>query len=143
MELLNILDEISSKEKRLTIKYSFFYFSISSQRSPITDNDFPILSQLISFDLMILAGCDIRSIGYILRCMPNLRHFYFILSIQQVAWSFPGELLDGDVWEQILEIYVPHLSKFEFHMAIIKGRPKLRLKIIANSFKNFVRKYSD
>jgi hypothetical protein len=75
--------------------------------------------------------------------MPNLRHFYFVLSTQEVTWPFPGELLDGNVWEQIFEIYVPCLSKFEFYISIAKGIPQLNLKLIVNSFENFVKKYSN
>jgi len=98
---------------------------------------------MMSFNLGIMSICDRRSISYILRCMPNLRHFYFLLSIHTTAWPFPDELLDGDVWKQILELYVPCLSKFEFHMSIVKGIPRLNLKIIVNSFEYFVKKYSN
>jgi hypothetical protein len=140
LQLVNI-DEKCLKDKQL--KIFFFNFSISSETPSMTDNDFPILSQLISFDLIILTRCDSRSIGCILRCMPNLRHFYFCLSIQGAIWPFPGELLDGNTWEQMFESYVPCLSKFEFYMSIVKGPPTLDLKIITNSFKNFVEKYCD
>jgi len=98
---------------------------------------------MITFDLKILAVCDSRSIGYILRCMPNLMHLYFHLTIRKTTWPFPGELLDGYVWQQMLERYVSCLSKFEFHMSIVKRYPKLDLDIIVNSFEYFVRKYSN
>jgi len=120
-----------------------FCFSALIQRQSLNDNDLPILPQLMSFDLTISAECDSRSIACILRCMPNLMHFYFLLTIRRMTWSFPGELLDGDVWKQMLEVHVPYLSKFEFHMSIEKGRPKLDLDIIVNSFEYFVTKYSN
>ncbi len=65
--------------------------SVSIQTPFINDHDLPILSEMITFDLKILAVCDSRSIGYILCCMPNLIHLYFHLTIRKTAWSFPGE----------------------------------------------------
>jgi len=109
----------------------------------VNSTDFPILSQLISFELTIIAMCDSRSIAYILRCMPNLKHFYFLVAIRSAAWAFPGELLDGHVWQQMFELYLPCLSKFEFHMAAVKSLPILDLDIVVNSFEYFVRKYSN
>jgi hypothetical protein len=120
-----------------------FSFSNSIETPSINDNNLPILPQMMSCYLKILAVCDSRSIGYILRCMPNLIHFYFKLAIRKAAWPFPGELLDGYVWQQMLELYVPCLSKFEFHISIMKRYPKLDLDIIVNSFEYFVRKYSN
>ncbi len=90
------------------------------QTPSINDNDLPILSKLKSFHLKIQALCDIRSISYILRCMPNLIRLYFI--------------------------FVPmsaDLSTFEFHMSIVKKLPSLDLDIIVNSFECFVREYSN
>ena len=75
--------------------------------------------------------------------MPNLIRFNFTLSILNREWPFPGELLDGLVWKEIFELYVPSLSKFEFHMSILKKYPKLDLDIIVNSFECFVGKYSN
>ncbi len=118
-------------EKSLQI---FFCFSVSIATPCINDNDLPILPQMIYFNLRTLARCDNRSIAYILRCMPNLIHFYFHLTIRKASWPFPGELLDGYVWQQMLEPYVPCSSKFEFNMSIVKRRPKLDLDIIVNSF---------
>ncbi|CAF1382678.1 unnamed protein product [Rotaria sordida] len=115
--------------------------NVSISTPSINENDLPILPHVISFDLEILARCDSRSIGYILRCMPNLMYFYFLLTIEKAAWPFPGELLDGHVWQEMLERYVPHLSKFEFHMAIAKKYPRLNLDIVVNSFEYFVKKY--
>ncbi|CAF2797397.1 unnamed protein product [Rotaria sp. Silwood2] len=59
------------------------------------------------------------------------------------TWSFSGELLDGYIWKQMLELHVPYLFKFEFHMWIAKKRPKLDLDIVVSSFEYFVRKYSN
>jgi hypothetical protein len=113
------------------------------QTPSINDNDLPILSKLKSCHLKIFALCDIRSISYILHCMPNLIRLYFILIIKRADWQFPGELLDGYVWKQMLELYVPYLSTFEFHMSIIKKLPRLDLDIVVNSFECFVIKYSN
>ncbi|CAF4284601.1 unnamed protein product [Rotaria sp. Silwood2] len=56
--------------------------NVSSHLSPVTENDLSILSQMTSFELMIGTVCDIWSIWYILRCMLNLKHFYFQLLVQ-------------------------------------------------------------
>ncbi|CAF3431311.1 unnamed protein product [Rotaria sp. Silwood2] len=92
--------------------------NVSISTPSINENDLPILPHVISFDLEILARCDSRSIGYILRCMPNLMYFYFLLVTRKAAWPFPGELLDGHVWQEILN-----------------------LDIVVNSFEYFVKKY--
>ncbi|CAF4898463.1 unnamed protein product, partial [Rotaria sp. Silwood2] len=115
----------------------------SIQTSSINDNDLPIVTQLISFDLEIYAKCDSRSISYILRYMPNLIRFHFVLAVGKVEWPYVAELLDGYVWKQMLELYVPCLSKFKFHMSIFKPLPELNLDIIGNSFAYFVEKYSN
>jgi hypothetical protein len=73
--------------------------------------------------------------------MPNLIRFNFLLTIPKKEWTFPGKLLDGYVWQQIFERYVPCLSKFEFHMTIWKRYPRLGLDIVINSFDYFVEKY--
>ncbi len=73
--------------------------------------------------------------------MPNLIRLYFILITKSAEWPFPGELLDGYVWKEMLELYVPYLSKFEFHMSIVKRFSKLDLDRIVNSFEYFVRKH--
>ncbi|CAF2783699.1 unnamed protein product [Rotaria sp. Silwood2] len=75
--------------------------------------------------------------------MPNLIRFHFILAVGKVEWPYVAELLDGYVWKQILELYVPCLSKFKFHMSIFKPLPELNLDIIGNSFAYFVEKYSN
>ncbi|CAF1472971.1 unnamed protein product [Adineta steineri] len=51
------------------------------------------------------------------------------------------DLLDGYAWQEMLELYVPYLSKFEFHMSIWKYCPRTDLNIVVNSFKYFVTKY--
>jgi hypothetical protein len=126
------------------IKYIVsFYFSVPIPTLPVNDGDLPILSKLISFDFTIFTKCDGESLSNVLRCMPNLKYFYFNLQIPKLSWSFPGELVDGHVWRTMFERFVPRLSKFEFHMAIAKGLPKLNLHIIVNSFICFTRKFTD
>lgn len=107
----------------------------------MNDNDLPLLLRLLSFELKIFARCDSQSIFHILRCMPNLIRFHFTLSLWKRDWLFSSELLDGLVWKEIFKVYVPSLSKFEFHMSIAKKYPKLDLDIIVNSFQCFVGKY--
>lgn len=109
----------------------------------MNDNNLSILSQMISFHLIVLAVCDGRSISYILRCMPNLIYFYFHLEIQKSSWPFPNELLNGYIWKEMFENYVPCLSQFEFHMLIMKRYPKLDLDSVINSFDYFVTKYTN
>jgi hypothetical protein len=53
-----------------------------------------------SFDLSIFTICDIRSISYILRCMPNLIRFKFFHALQLVAWPFGDEVVNGYVWRE-------------------------------------------
>jgi len=125
------------------MKNQMICFCFSASIEPRDDTDRPILSQVISFELSIIAMCDNQSIGYILHCMPNLKHFYFYLLVRSAEWPFPRELLNGYVWQQMLELHLPCLSKFEFHMSIIKTFPVLNLNIIVNSFKYFVEKYSN
>jgi len=86
--------------------------------------------------------CDIWSISFILRCMPNLKHFYFYLIVQTLLWPFTNQYLDGYIWQQMLELHLPCLSKFEFNMTIKKRLPKLDLDFVIDSFKYFVNKYS-
>ncbi|CAF4688792.1 unnamed protein product [Rotaria sp. Silwood1] len=117
------------------------HINFSIQPPLINENLLPTLSQVKSFYLASLARCDIRSISYILRCMPNLIHFNFNLMIPSAIWPFPHELLNGYVWQQMLEFYIPCLSKFEFHMSIIKRYPKLDLDFVVHSFEYFSQKY--
>ncbi|CAM4760894.1 unnamed protein product [Rotaria magnacalcarata] len=115
----------------------------STQTPSYNDNDLPRLTQLKHFNFKVFAICDSRLISYILRCMPNLIRFHFNLAIRKAEWTFPGELLDGHVWKQMLELHVPYLSEFDFHMAIFKKIPELDLDIIVNSFECIVETYSD
>ncbi|CAF4608496.1 unnamed protein product [Rotaria magnacalcarata] len=115
--------------------------NLSFATPSINENDLSISPYVTSFDLEILARCDRRSTGYILRCMSNLMCFYFNLATQKATWPFPGELLDDHVWQDMLECYVPHLSKFEFQISIFKKHPKLNLLNFVNSFEYFVKKY--
>jgi len=101
-----------------------------------------MLLRVISFDLIIPAFCDAGVIYSMLRCMPNLRYFYFTF-LTNSNWMFPGELVDGLVWKRMLELYVPSLLKFEFHMLIATQTLGLNLHTIVNSFVCCVRKYSN
>ncbi|CAF5036093.1 unnamed protein product, partial [Rotaria sp. Silwood1] len=70
------------------------------------DKDYPILSLVISFNLIIYVICDIYSIAYILRCMPNLNRFNFTLASLMTSLPYYRELLNGFVWQQVLKRYV-------------------------------------
>ncbi|CAF1446308.1 unnamed protein product [Rotaria sp. Silwood1] len=109
----------------------------------INENDLPVLSQAVSLELILFVAWNNYLIAYILRCMPNLRYFFFTFGPYISKHFFPIELLDGYVWQEILELYVPYLSKFEFHMSIWKCYPPTDLDIVIDSFKHFVRKYSN
>ncbi|CAF4582912.1 unnamed protein product [Rotaria magnacalcarata] len=61
------------REKPIKNKMFLVYFTASIPAVTINENDLPVLSHVISFDLGIIARYDARSIGYILCCMPNLR----------------------------------------------------------------------
>ncbi|CAF4166119.1 unnamed protein product [Rotaria sp. Silwood2] len=105
----------------------FEQFNVPNVTLYCNENDHPILSQLISFNLIIFTLCDIYSIAYILRCMPNLSRFYFTLASRMTAFSYYRELLNGFVWQQLLKRYVSCLSKFEFHISILKTFSSLNL----------------
>ncbi len=60
--------------------------------------------------------------------MLNLIHFNFILGTPRTVGLFPGELFNGYVWKEMLELYVPYLSEFEFHMSIMKRIFKARFR---------------
>jgi hypothetical protein len=110
---------------------------------PMNENDLPLLSQVTYFELMIGDICDIWSISYILRCMPMLKHFHFFLRVQTLSWPFTNQYLDGYVWQQMFELYLPYLSKFEFEMTVLKKLSKLDLDLIVDSFDYFVNNYSN
>ena len=65
------------------------------------------------------------------------------MCIRDRKWPVPDELLNGYVWQEMIDRYVPHLLKFEFLMAIDTAHQNLDLDMIVNSFDNFVRKYSN
>ncbi|CAF4509431.1 unnamed protein product [Rotaria sp. Silwood2] len=109
----------------------------------INENDLPVLSQVISLELILFVAWNNYLIAYILRCMPNLKYFFFIFGPYISKHFCPIELLDGYLWQEILELNVPHLSKFEFHISISKCYPPTDLDIVIDSFKYFVRKYSN
>lgn len=106
------------------------------------ENDLPISQQVIYLNLMVFVRCDKRSISYILRCLPNLKYFYFTFGIRNVSWPFPDELVNGYVWQEMTDCYVPHLLKFEFFMTIRTVYQSLDLDMIVNSFESSVKKYS-
>ncbi|CAF4586177.1 unnamed protein product, partial [Rotaria sp. Silwood2] len=111
--------------------------------SSINENDLPVLSQVISLELILFVAWNNYLIAYILRCMPNLKYFFFMFGPYISKHFVPIELLDGHLWQEILELNVPHLSKFEFHISIWKLYPPTDLDIVIDSFKYFVRKYSN
>ncbi len=98
---------------------------------------------MISFDLMLFVAWNCPTIAYMLRCMPNLQYFFFIFGSYGSRHVFPVELYNGYVWKEMLELYVPHLSKFEFHMSIAKAYSPIDLNVVVDSFEHFVSKYSN
>ncbi|CAF1412526.1 unnamed protein product [Rotaria sordida] len=95
---------------------------ISNYLSSVIENDLLILSQLTYFELLIGS---------------------FQLLVQKSSWSFTNEYLNGYVWQQMFELYLQYLSKFEFHMTVTKRIPKLDLDFVIKSFNYFVQKYSN
>ncbi|CAF1311754.1 unnamed protein product [Rotaria sp. Silwood1] len=118
-------------------------FPVKVQKPFIYEIDLVISSQIKSFHLSISVECSIRSIGYILRCMPNLIHFKFYHEARTVQWENAQDLVNGYKWQNMFEIHVPFLSKFDFHMLIQKYNPKLDLDMIINSFEYFLKKYPE
>ncbi|CAF4764962.1 unnamed protein product [Rotaria sp. Silwood1] len=116
--------------------------NILIQEPFINENDLPISSQLISFDLSIFTICDIRSIAYILRCMPNLIQFKFLHETRRIAQSYADDFVNGYTWQHMFEMYTPLLLKFDFHISFKKSYPKLDLDLVINSFQYFIKKYS-
>lgn len=92
---------------------------------------------------MLFVAWNSPTIACILRCMPNLQYFFFIFGPYNSRHVFPVELYDGYEWKEMLELYVPHLSKFEFHMSILKAYLPVDLDIVIDSFEYFVTKYSN
>jgi len=120
-----------------------YLFSITNQGIPVNDENLPMLLKMKFFDVTIIGDCDSRAVYYILQCMPNLRYFYFTLSTINSNYGLPGEWVDGSVWKQMLERYVPCLSKFEFDILIETHTTSLSLPTIVNSFVCCTRKYSN
>ncbi|CAF4115690.1 unnamed protein product [Rotaria sordida] len=109
---------------------------------PIDETSLPISSSLKSFDLQIvMARCDIRSIGLILRCMPNLHRFVFTLIVDFNISPFIMDLTNGKNWQEILTTYVPYLTKFDFYISFITSGMAIDLNEILNSFRCFVKLY--
>jgi hypothetical protein len=109
----------------------------------INEYDLPTSPQVTSFDLSIFAICDIRSIAYILRCMPNLIHFKFHHGTRAVPWRSAQDLVNGYTWQHMFEMHVPFLSKFDFHMSILNCETHLDLDMVVNSFQYFVKNYPE
>ncbi|CAF1271041.1 unnamed protein product [Rotaria magnacalcarata] len=86
----------------------------------VNKNDLSVLSQVISFGLTLFAAWNNDSVARILRCIPNLKYFLFTLGPYRSQKLFSVELLDGYVWQEMLELYVSYLSKLEFHMSVRK-----------------------
>jgi len=74
--------------------------------------------------------------------MPNLIRFKFFHAPRLVVWPFVDDVVNGYVWQQMLELHVPFLSKFDFYILIARRYPKLDLDMVVNSFQYFVKKYS-
>ncbi|CAF1217550.1 unnamed protein product [Rotaria sordida] len=115
-------------------------FRVRVQEPFINENDLVISPQIKSFHLSTTVECNIHSIGLILRCMPNLIHFKFYHGTRKVQWQNAQDLINGHKWQNMFEIHVPFLSKFDFHMSIMKYNPKCDLDMIINSFEYFVKK---
>ncbi|CAF1264568.1 unnamed protein product [Adineta steineri] len=109
----------------------------------VNENDLPVLSHVISFELTLFVAWNSDSIRYLLHCMHNLKCFIFMFGSYKSKHFLPMDLFDGYVWQELLELYVPYLSKFEFHMSIRKHHPSMDLDMVVNSFKYFVMKYSN
>ncbi|CAF3917585.1 unnamed protein product [Rotaria sordida] len=115
--------------------------NVSIRHPFINENNLPISPQVTTFDLSTFGICDFRSIAYILRCMPNLIRFKFLHGTQRVPLPVVDNLVNGYAWQQMLETYVPFLSKFDFFISILKKYRKLDLDMVVNSFQHFVEKY--
>jgi hypothetical protein len=124
-------------------KINVFVYSITNEGIPVNDKNLPVLSKMTFFDFTIIGYCDGRAVYYILQCLPNLRYFYFTLVTTNLSHAFPAELIDGSLWKQMLERYVPCLLKFEFYISIATQNSGLSLRMIANSFVCCTEKYSN
>ena len=95
------------------------FFSISNPLF-INKDDLPIVSSLQTFNLQILTHCDIHSLGLILYCMPNLHELNFTFIMEHRAIPFNDVLLNGNIWQNLLTIHVPHLNKFDIHISLMR-----------------------
>src|SRR5205085_3193447 len=108
----------------------------------INEDDLPKLSLLKSFDFQIvMARCDIHSIGLILRCMPNLHRFVFTLIVDLNISPFTMDLINGQNCREMLTSHVPYLNKFDFHISFITNGEPVDLDSILNSFRCFINLY--
>lgn len=102
----------------------------------INEDGLPKSLLLKSFDLQIvMARCDIDSIGLILRRMPNLHHFRFTLIINRRIPQFMMGLADGQNWHDMLTNHVPYLKKFDFHISFLKlmSEPMISIILLTHS----------
>ncbi|CAF1026271.1 unnamed protein product [Rotaria sordida] len=119
------------------------YLNFSIPEAFINENDLPISPQLTCFDLSIFGQSYIDSIAYILRSMPNLVHFKFLHEAGKIRSLSAEHFLNGYKWQHMFEMHVPFLSKFDFHISIVRYYPKLNLDRVVNSFEYFVKKYPE
>ncbi|CAF3338585.1 unnamed protein product [Rotaria sp. Silwood2] len=125
-------------------KHPTIYFIDVPDLPIIKEDDLPKSTLLKSFDLqIIMARCDIHSIGLILRCMPNLHRFIFTLIGDQNIFPFTMDLINGQNWYEMLTNHVPYLNKFDFHISGIVNGESIDLDNILNSFKCFLNLYHD
>ncbi|CAF4381212.1 unnamed protein product [Rotaria magnacalcarata] len=117
--------------------------NVSIQEAFTNENDLPISPQVTSFDLSTFTTCDTRSIAYILRYLPNLLHFKFLHESQEVVWPSAYDLVNVYAWQYMFEMHAPFLSKFDFHISIVKEQPKLHFDVVINSFQYFAQKYPE
>jgi hypothetical protein len=115
------------------------FFSVSNPLF-LNKDDLPIVSSLQTFNLQILTHCDIHSLGLILYCMPNLHELNFTFIMEHRAIPFNDVLLNGNIWQNLLTIHVPHLNKFDIHISLVREE-LFDLKSILDSFRCFITQY--
>ncbi|CAF1283264.1 unnamed protein product [Rotaria magnacalcarata] len=108
---------------------------------PVNENDLPTVSSLKILDLQILTQSDVHSIDHILHCMPNLQGFSFTLIMEDLDTPCIDDLIDGNVWQQILTRHVSNLKKFDFHMSFLTDERFFDLDLVLNSFRCFLTRY--
>ncbi|CAF3662259.1 unnamed protein product, partial [Rotaria socialis] len=118
-----------------------------------------IAPNLISLDLLISGSpntVSVYSILPILRVYHRIRYLHAIIKHEipsennnffhespEVVWPSSYDLVNGYTWQYMFEMHVPFLSKFDFHISILKEHPKLDLDVVVNSFQYFVQKYPE